>query len=322
MLIKPRLRPRILYFNEAVLSRIHTNHPKIPLIEEAISRHEAGYAGEKKLDTYLQYLPQKNYNILNDLRLSNGPFFFQLDSVIVTPKKILLLDSKNMTGKLDFNHQFDQLIQNDQMVYEDPILQAELHVRDLREWLKKYGFPPLPIEYLIFMSNKKCIINSDTDAFSHRICRGRALIPRIEQFATQYANASDMLTPEQLRKLIKTLIKKHTEPTFDIGRHYQIPRTEILPGVHCPYCKCLCMIYHGGSWLCPLCGCKSKDAHLVALRDFFLLYGPAITTEQFRAFLQLPSMNIAYKKLSLLNLPSSGSKKKRIYILSWDVFPS
>jgi hypothetical protein len=317
---KPRPKPIILEFIEAVLGRIPPTHPRIPAILVDKNRHEAGYTGEKRLDTYLKYLPEHSYNILNDLRLSNGPFFFQIDSLLLDSKKILLVDAKNMKGKLYFDKKFGQLIQNDEVGYEDPIVQAEMHVRELKKWLKDHKFPIVPIEYLILMSNKKCILYSNDSKAIYHICRGRNLIHRIDEVTAKYSQAVDMLSPEQYRKLIKLFIKKHIDPSYNIETLYQIPPSELLPGVHCPDCNFQGMVYCRGSWLCKKCGCKSKDAHLRALRDYFLLFGPRITNQQFRVFLCLDSEDIAYKLLKKLNLPSIGKNKHRIYHLSWDIW--
>ncbi|WP_147532103.1 nuclease-related domain-containing protein [Bacillus marasmi] len=320
MIHKERTKPRILLFNEAILGRIHPNHPKIPFILDSISRHEAGYAGERKLDYYLEQLPQHYYNILNDLRLHNGHTFFQLDSVLLTFKYILLVDSKNIAGKLNFDHQFDQLIQNDETTYENPLLQGKLHARDMQQWLLTHQIPLVPIEYLVVLTNKNCLIQSvDDPATQFRVCRGRSVIGRIEGMTNQYANAPIVFTSEQCQRLIELFLEKHIDPTYDIEKIHNISRSEIKPGVHFPTCQHLGCIYKRGKWICPKCGCESDRAHLKALRDYYLLYGPSITNQQFCEFLQFPSMDLSYKKLISLNLPSTGPKKTRIYQLSWDI---
>lgn len=320
MLHKARSKPRILLFNEAILGRIPANHPKLPMILDSINRHEAGYAGERKLDYYLEQLPKNYYNILNDLRLHNGHSYFQLDSFLLTMNTIILVDSKNFAGKLNFDQHFDQLIQNAEFAYENPILQGKLHARDMRNWLLTHQFPSLPVEYLVVLTNNNCLIQSvDDSATLFRVCRGRSVIGRIEGLTNQYANAPSVLTTEQCHQLIELLLAKHTDPVYDVEKIYNISRSEIKSGVHCPICLFLGCIYHRGKWICPKCGCESSQAHLKALRDYYLLYGPSITNQQFCEFLHFPSMDLSYKKLISLNLPSTGSKKTRIYQLNWDI---
>ncbi len=122
---KDRIRPRKLYFNEAALRRAPLNHPKIPYIEEDIRRQEAGYAGEKRVDTILENLPKQKYHILQGLRLTNEiEYHFQIDIVMLSPTHLLTIEVKNLAGELTFDKKAGQLIQkidNKQIGYEDPL---------------------------------------------------------------------------------------------------------------------------------------------------------------------------------------------------------
>lgn len=126
------------------------------------------------------------------------------------------------------------------------------------------------------------------------------------------------LDHDTIRKLSRLLVKKHTEPSYDIEKTYRIPRSDLLSGVHCPSCSQLGMKYKRGSWHCGKCGCKSREAHLAALRDYYLLFGPTITNAQFREFLQLDSVYVASKMLKKLKLPYTGANKNRVYQLSFN----
>jgi hypothetical protein len=64
-----------------------------------------------------------------------------------------------------------------------------------------------------------------------------------------------------------------------------------------------------GKWQCPICHSKSKDAHLEAIEDFFLLFQPSITNTKLRHFLHLSSSDTAARLLKAMNLPYSGAKK-------------
>ena len=319
LILKKRTTPRKIFFNNAVLGRIRTDHPKISLIEEDNRRIEAGYYGEQRLDFFLDYLPDKNYHIINDLRLSNGKSHYQIDSLIITPTYILDADSKNMNGELEVDDDSEQLIQtyeNKQKSYDNPLLQGQFHLRQLKEFLAQHKIPEIPLENLIMMSNQNCMIKTKPGSNArYRICRGRRLIFRIEEFSKKYQKV--IFSPEMIRKLCKLLLKNHIEPIFDIEKIYKIPKSELLPGVRCPDCLFLGMTYHHGSWCCPKCNCKSRDAHLKALQDYYLLYGPEITNQQLREFLRLDSIYIASKMLNKLNLPHTSANKNRVYLLSY-----
>lgn len=321
---KDRIKPRKLYFNEAALRRVPLNHPKIPYIEEDNRRREAGFAGEIRVDTILKNLPQKNYHILQGLRLANeAESHFQIDNVMISPTHLLTIEVKNLAGELTFDRQAGQLIQkidNKQNGYEDPLLQAELQIHQLRDWLRKHQFPNMPLEHLVVMINQNCILKFDgyTAAQQFRVCRGRQVLHRIDTISNQHSQ--EVMNPAMIRKLSRLMVKNNTEPSYDIEKIYKISRSALLNRVFCPDCKFLGMSYHQGSWFCPRCKCKSRDAHLPALRDYFLLWGPEITNQQFREFLCIDSVHKASKMLKKLNLPSIGTKKHRVYQLSFNIF--
>lgn len=322
MVVKDRPKPLLIFFLEALLSRLLSSHTKIPAIEGIKGTKEAGYVGEQRIDFYLTYLPEKEYYILHDLYLSNGKFHFQIDTLIITFKYILVIEIKNMKGELEFDEESGQLVQkveNVQNAYDDPILQAQFQLRELRKLFLKHNFPNLPFEYLVFSANSNCVLNTEKSPDArNRVCRGRMLVKRIEEFTDKYCE--EKLTLEMIKKICKFLLKNHSDPSYDIEKMFKIPRNHILPGVHCPFCGYLGMNYSRGNWYCPKCASKSRDAQINALRDYYLLFGPFITNEQFRKFLHLPSMKIASNILTRMKLPHSGSKKQRVYQLPKKLF--
>jgi hypothetical protein len=318
LIMKTRSKPSKLYFNDAILSRLPGNHPKIPIIEEDNNIKFAGHKGEERLDFFLNYLPDKDYFILQGLRLSNGKSHFQIDCLLLTPTYILVIEAKYMKGELKFDEEHDQLIQkydDRQYGYDDPLLQVKFQVRQLLDFLRQHRFPAVPVEYLVMMSNSNAILITDQDSEArYRVCRGRRLVYKIEELTKKYQNVK--LNDETILKLTQLLLEKHIEPSYDIEKIYKIPRNDLLTGVHCPSCCYLPMTYARGTWLCPKCKLKSRNAYIKALQDYYLVYAPTISNQQFREFFHVSSINAAYKMLQPLNLPVTGAKKKRIYHLS------
>lgn len=319
MIMNIRKRPRRLEFIEAGLGRIRPNHPAVPIMEADRGKYEAGLYGEKILDSYLEYLPDKDYYIFQGLRLANEKnIHFQIDSLIISPTHLPIIESKNLAGNIEIDENNDQLIQNGEIVYENPMIQAQFQLSELRKWLKRHHFPYQNLEYLVGMMNKNCLLKTKPGSEAqYRVCRGRRVVYRLKEFAARYKVV--VYSPEVIKKLCKLLIKKNIEPSFDIEKIYKISKSELRPGVHCPSCKCIAMEYRVGSWHCQKCGCKSKNAHLKALKDYYLLFGPEITNHQFREFLLLDSISIASKMLKKLNFPYTGTYKNRVYRLSFDI---
>jgi len=55
------------------------------------------------------------------------------------------------------------------------------------------------------------------------------------------------------------------------------------------------------------------DAHVEALKDYFLLFDLKITNREFREFAQIKSIDTAKRLLLSANLYYSGEKKSRYY---------
>lgn len=322
---KIRQVPRKLLFYQAARARLNSNHPLIPVIEEDIRRCEAGLAGEERLDRLMTAkYHEKDYHLIQGLQLPFGKdSHFQIDTLLLKPTHIIPIEVKNMTGELYIDRQIGQMIQtvgDKRYVYEDPLTQVQIQAQHFYHWMIKQGFPSIAVEPLVMMSNSNCILrieNDDAEAKS-RICRGRKVLFRIDDFA--YKHRTNILTQNQLHELTRLIIQEDMEQWYDFEKIYKTPRTVLRPGVQCMNCRCLGMKYYQGWWICPRCRHKSNDAYLLALRDYYLLWGPEITNAMFRWFLGVESIDVASKLLKKLNLPSNGSRKYRVYILSFDIY--
>ncbi len=150
MIIKPRTVPLALQQYQALERRLPANHPKMPLIQENLRKRLAGYKGECALDYPLSFLPEKKYSILHDVRLQANGHFFQIDTILLSEMFIVLIDAKNMAGKLYFDPRFHQLIQTldgEEKAYSDPLIQARRHKELFTQWLAKNKLPSAPAPF-------------------------------------------------------------------------------------------------------------------------------------------------------------------------------
>ncbi|WP_173917877.1 nuclease-related domain-containing protein [Halobacillus sp. Marseille-Q1614] len=138
MIVKPRTYPLKLRKIQSLLRRLPKSHSKYPFIQSTYSRNLAGYEGEKSIDYYLDLLPEEDYLILKDLRIKGEKHYFQMDTILLTCKYILILEVKNFAGSLNLNRNTHQMIRTYNGVEEafpDPILQVESHVQQLDRWI-------------------------------------------------------------------------------------------------------------------------------------------------------------------------------------------
>ncbi|GAE44902.1 nuclease-related domain-containing protein [Mesobacillus boroniphilus] len=253
--------------------------------------------------------------ILYDLRIPINSTHFQIDTLIITPYFLLIIDSKNYAGTLIFLPEFNQLIrvQNDiEEVFSDPILQTKIQASQLKAFLKKHYITPPPIENLVAISNSQAIIKNPTNdkEVSYRVFRSSNVAFKIPPFYKTYTQP--LLSRNDMKKIAKYLIKAH-EPLVPNPKSMNLPFDKMVKGVQCPACEAFGMDYHQGKWTCKSCGHKSKDSHIQALRDYFLIFGPPITSKQFREFTKIESHSKAKRILSSMDLSYSGTTKGRTY---------
>jgi hypothetical protein len=290
----------------------------MPAIEADLAIRWAGYRGELISDYYLQELPEKDYYIFHDLRYPSGQTHFQIDSLILTRYFALHLEIKNISGSVSFSEEFSQIIQrkNDmEKGYQDPISQAARHQRNLKELMKSWGIFDLPLVSLVVFSKPSTILHAGTSQtqISRNVCFAFELLERIESLKKIYRD--EKIGSEDIKKLCKNLLKYDTPKCYDPLEFYTIPPSDVITGVQCPACSSFGMLRKHGSWICPKCNCKSKDAHVQAILDYFLLLDSKMSNRKCCEFLHLSSPFIANYLLSTMNLSHSGSNKGRSYFL-------
>ncbi|CAM3554144.1 nuclease-related domain-containing protein [Aeromicrobium ponti] len=317
MIEKERFVPIRIQKNHALLKRIPKNHPKRPDIESDQTRRLAGYKGEQAIDFYLSKLPEKEFLIFHDLRLSNGRYFFQIDTLLISASFALVLEVKNYGGTLFFDPDFNQLIQTNNKGetkgYPNPIEQASQQSAELKKWFQKPNFA-IPVEFLIIISKPSTILKTAPgySKMLQKVQHAQFLLRSIEKIKVSYKN--EAMTPKDLKKITRMIIKEHIPETVDILKYYGIPPDDIQTGVICKVCSSYPMKRHFGIWYCTKCQSKDKDAHVHALKDLFLLNkNSPLTNQEICRFLHLPSGDIAKKLLTSMQLPYSGSKKGRVY---------
>lgn len=317
LVVKERFIPFRILVLEAILRRLPLSHAKYQQLLEELGRRKAGYEGEVAMDFYYRSLPKQKYWIFHDLNLPDGEFNLQIDTLILSSEFILIIGVKNMAGKLIFdtdNEQFIQINNDKEKGYSDPIAQAERHQEFIEKLLAEYHFPKVPVDYIVALSNPYCsyvISGKKTKKAMPRICKGDAFLHKVQFFEKMYTEP--VFTSKELKKLSRLLIKLNTPPTLYLLQKYGIEKVDLLTGVQCPICKKFSLIRKKQKWFCQTCQSFSKDAHIVALKDYFLLFDLKITNRQFRLFTHLTSIDTAKRLLRSSNLNFSGTNRQRFY---------
>lgn len=319
MVLKELTLPQRLVLLEALQRWLKPGHSAHQDIKRDLAKRRAGYWSELVLSNFTKYLPD-DHTIFHDLQLKHNDFHFQIDTLILTQNYLLVIEAKNIIGTLIFDSIFNQLIRvsddGKEEVFENPHVQAKRIRSLLRGLLAKHGFGRMPIEYLIFFgSTTKTILKNGPGEHSDskKVCKGRDVFNKIEAIEQQFSRSRiDRGMGEKLGQL---LLRLHNPESINILEEYKLTIGDLRSGIRCPNPDCIHapMQYKRGCWICSACQTISKDAHIEALKDFFLIIKPSISNSEFCSFVQLPSNNIAQKILGSLHLPTTGKTRNRLY---------
>lgn len=305
-LVKKDLKLRKL---EALLKR----GDKHSAIKKDVSIYLRGYKGEKHLTYYLDFIPEKDCFIINNLRLYDGKSYFQIDYLLLTHCFFIIIDCKNYLGTLLFDtnlNQFTRTRNNQEEGYLDPISQVKRLKHQLESFLQKRHFPIPPIEPIVIISKPSTIIKGNPSIKSH-VLHSHSFLEKWDQLQRKYKG--NILDDKNLRKISKFLRKHHTPDHTNVLEKYNLSKEDIITGVQCPHCMAFAMVRKKRSWFCPSCSTFDRKAHIKAVEDYFLLIKPSITSKEFREFVHISSKDTANRLLVSMKLPYTGENRGRIY---------
>ncbi|GLC88811.1 nuclease-related domain-containing protein [Lysinibacillus piscis] len=296
---------------EALLYRLPATHRDYMYYEEQLRRIQAGFAGEQRVDAeWLEIdLPFPHY-FLHDLQVTNRfGTSHQIDTILLCPHFILLLEIKNIAGMLKLDKEFAQFTRTTIDGQLDGMTNPFYQVRRHQEWLTwelQQVHMTIPVHHAVVMATKKAILsNGLSDQAIFHVAGLRYYVRKLLQ---QYPNV--MLDEKELAQLAQQLLAKHRP----FQRKLSLPLQDIQKGVLCPQCSNgQQMDYHYKKWVCRRCGLIDANALLRTLEDYRLLMGEMLTNQSFCTFFAIDSPNIAYKLLKKLPLQAVGEKRHRQY---------
>lgn len=319
MFIKPRSTPEIILKLQALNRRLDPTHSKQPRILQDLIKRKRGYTGEQNLDKYLEYLPKKDYLFLCDLKLVADHLIFQIDTLVLTPYLIVIIESKNFFGTLFFDQHTKQMLRTykgETEAFPDPITQTHRQKIQLLHWFQENKIRPAPVETLVSIGDPSTILqtNPDKHAIFQKILQAEQIPERIQQLEKQ--SKDKILSPYMLQRISECLLAQ-LQPTdaTDILEKCQIPPTELLQGVRCPSCTHIPIHRTHGNWYCPRCHQPNQKAHQQTIRDQLHLT-TSLSNKQCRRLLQLNSINTTTRLLNGMGLSTKGIGKTKTYHLS------
>ncbi|TSB44737.1 nuclease-related domain-containing protein [Alkalicoccobacillus porphyridii] len=324
-IVKRRTEPLRMAQLEALIRRLPYAHEQIPQIQEELAKQRVGYQGEKSLHYYFSFLSTEQMYLLHDVRLlgTNG-YHFQMDTLLLTPGFIAIIEIKNYTGTIYFDPDTHQVTRstshsNDELL-PNPLLQLNIQKAQLKGWLAQQEWPLVPILQLVVFSDPSTkIISTPKNAhLLKKVSTAPAFLSKIRELQTLYSKT--YVLNSELKQLADALAEHHTPLQSNILKEFNIKRNSIISGVFCPSCHKPTLVRGViiGKWFCPECQVSSKHAHINALEDYFLLLNKNVSSLEIHQFLHTATRQQAYDLLKPFSLsPLGGAFRSRRYELRY-----
>lgn len=298
---------------EVVMRRLPNSDAEYMYFKEQWRRVSAGLAGEQRVDRAWKELDiPGRYYLFHDLQLENEVgFTHQIDTLFFCPYFVLVVEIKNIVGRIEFQQEHHQFVRVDDKGvasgFSNPFDQVQRHAQFLRKLFHKQG-NSIPILRVVVSANPNMILTQSLQ--SQPIFHVSGLAHKIgtlfQQFTIRYFD------DKQLRHFAKKLVKMHTPRQWQL----KIEWSKLRKGALCPHCEfrhTLRFIY--GKWRCEVCKQIDNLALFTALSDYRYMHGASINNRQFSDFFGIACSKTAYKLLKSLQFREVGAKKNRQYII-------
>lgn len=296
---------------EAMLRRLPEQHPRYADIESELRKTRAGENGERILaNVFQQYQFSFKHYIFHDVNLqSTGKF--QIDTLFLCQQGAVILEVKNIAGRISFpetQNQLTRTLENGQVdAFECPSIQLERNKMLLEDWFHAHHMPIPIYQAAVFPRPQQQFENHRQDL--------NLLFPlEIPIFLRRLSSFHPSIDLPDLADIANKITNAHREfDPFPLAKRFGIQPSELISGVRCYQCGRFGMhsIYNGSG--CPNCGNVDPHAHVQAMLDYFMLISNRVSNKECRQFLRLECRQKVKRILMQLGVPCEGKNKGRFY---------
>lgn len=309
-----RSTPALLKGIPRLIARIPPDHWKVQHLKEQLYRISAGYSGECNVDSYIERtrFPEST-KVFTDVQLRVSPnFTFQIDTLIITERYVLIVEVKNIKGTIRFvqnpPHLEQVLETGDQAIIDCPVYQVESNKLNLDEWFRQRGINLKTLGLVVLANPNTKVIDVPQDfpiIYKKQI---PFYLQKIRPFATVFSTA-------QINEISKEIDKEqHEFNPFPLCSYFHINHQDLRTGFICHYCHQLLQRKSLRRWRCSGCEKDVKNPYAKGIDDWFMLVKNSITNEECRKFLNLKDSNAARYVLSSSLLVKKGKSTGTFYI--------
>ncbi len=266
---------------------------------------EKGYQGELMFDQLTEKLENDLY-IINDLCLKWNNSFFQIDSLIISEKKIYPFEVKNYEG----NYYFDSggfFSKSSKEEVKNPLDQLKRINSLLHPQVKKLGIF-IPLEgFVTFVNPEFTLYQAPLNAPIYYPTQLHQLMKKLNQVPSKL--------DERHKRLADQLISLN-----QIDSPYtQIPSykyDQLTKGILCPRCYSFMHSMEDKKMVCPKCGCEEKVDYgvLRSVKELMILFpDKKITTNGIHEWCGVVRSKKTIRRILLQNYLSIGTGNHRYF---------
>ncbi|MFA1821911.1 nuclease-related domain-containing protein [Virgibacillus oceani] len=294
MIYKSRTEPAELTILKALKGRMNLNSKH----KQRYLNIKKGYEGELLFDSFTVKL-QCECLILNDLLLEANSTTFQIDSLIITQKKMYFYDVKNFEG--DYYYESDKLYKKPELEFINPLHQLSRGESLLRQLLLSHGFN-FPVDSsLVFINQRFTLYQAPLDK--------PIILPTQVKNNLNHLNIQPSKLTNKHKKLADQLISLHKNsppkqiPTYDFE--------QLRKGMLCPKCHSLSGTAGKQVKVCNKCQHEEPldEAILRSIKEYTILFpNKKITTNTIHQWCQIvPKRRI--RNTLLRNFTKAGNHR-------------
>ncbi|TFE04086.1 nuclease-related domain-containing protein [Jeotgalibacillus salarius] len=313
MIIKHRDMPIHIKKLQCIAKRMSDFHPKKQLVDEELYKQIAGFKGEQSTDYYISYLDPPPL-VLHNLRLKNGTFIFQIDTVLIYHKAIIILEIKNMIGTLELRSSYEQVIKtlnNETKAQKSFHTQVNMQKDNLERWIKREFKLKIPIIPLIIMSNPRTILKAESVELLKNVHPSSAIPFVVNDELAALSSKKYSLT--QIRALANLMVASHEELDVDWFKRFDFSVSSLIKGISCPSCEQFTVKRRSTKCYCTNCSCEGFHIIEQAIEEAFMLLGEGIGNKELRKFLGDFSKQSITRIAIKANLQKTGVTKGTKY---------
>jgi hypothetical protein len=264
-----------------------------------------GFEGEQKSDVWLEGLSE-GWLVIHDLLLEYNNNKFQIDTLLISQKKIYPLDIKYFEG--DYYVEGDKWYTCIKKEIKNPLHQLSRFEMMLRSLLDDLGYR-YPLEsYLIFN-------NPDFHLYLTTVNTSMIFPTQLNRFLKKLNAKHGKLNKGHL-KLAEQLVSLHlVDPPYPRLPAYGYGR--LVKGILCPQCYSFFTDFLGGLLVCNSCGCKEEveSAVLRSVAELQLLFpDQKITTKVVHEWCRIIKSEKTIRRILGKNYKRIGSSISSNYV--------